>query len=310
MLVQVMYPLLQQSESFLNKNSLFDSRKMIALRCNRYNTITMYNMLLITLTLVKSFTQDPLQGNPVAVCTIQNDFSDETCFKITKETGFSECVFIKFINNTPVLRFFSPRKEMSMCGHATLAAAHLLKNKCHPTSFKTKAGDVDILYKHNGLVEMLLKDKPNYYTDFASKERISELLGINMAAIKENPVKISVGTPKILVELQSIEDLWSLQPNFKTMATEIPQGIYPFVKISEKLYYARQFNPATGINEDPVTGVAAGALGIHLKSKNVNQFKVEQGHILNKKGTIFVDVRDGVKIGGYARIFDELIFEV
>lgn len=264
----------------------------------------------ITLTLVKSFTQDPQQGNPVAVCLSQENFSDEIHFKITKKTGFSECVFIKFNDNIPALRFFSPEKEMNMCGHATLAAAHILKDTHNPTIFKTKAGNVTIAYQPDGLIEMLLQAKPSYFTDFVSKDRIAELLGINITAIKEDPVKISVGTPKVLVELTSAEDLWNMKPNFKAIAIEIPQGIYPFVRINENLYYARQFNPATGIDEDPVTGVAAGALGIHLKNKNINQFIVEQGHILNKKGTIFVDVTNGIKIGGYTTVFDEIIFEI
>jgi PhzF family phenazine biosynthesis protein len=264
----------------------------------------------ITLTFVKSFTQDPLQGNPVAVCLSQENLSDEIYFKITKQTGFSECVFIKFNDNIPTLRFFSPEKEMNMCGHATLASAHILKDTYNPTIFKTKAGDVTITYQPDGLIEMLLKAEPLYYTDFVPTNRIAELLGIDMTAIKNTPVKISVGTPKVLIELRSTEDLWTMKPNFTAIATEIPQGIYPFVRINENLYYARQFNPATGINEDPVTGVAAGALGVHLKNKNINRFTVEQGHILNKKGTIFVDVTSGVKIGGYATIFNEILFKI
>lgn len=267
-------------------------------------------MLQIVLTLVKSFTQDPQQGNPVAVCMTQADFSDETYFKITKQTGFSECVFIKFIDGVPVLSFFSPEKEMNMCGHAVLAAAHILQNKYYPSLFKTKAGDVNIAYQPDGLIEIALKTKPSYHTDFVSSHRIAELLGIHIDAIKENPVKISVGTPKVLVELTSAEDLWSMQPSFKAIAQEIPQGVYPFVKINESHYYARQFNPATGIDEDPVTGVAAGALGVHLKNKNIHQFSVEQGHVLNKQGTIFVDVTNDVKIAGYAVVFDECVLEL
>jgi PhzF family phenazine biosynthesis protein len=263
----------------------------------------------ITLAFVKSFTQDRHQGNPVAVCLSEADLSDETYFKLTRQTGFSECVFVKCINNIPTLRFFSPEKEMNMCGHATLAAAHILQDQHHPT-FNTKAGNINLIYKPDGFIEIIIRAEPCYYTNFASTDRIAELLGIDRITIKEDPVKISVGTPKVLIELTSAEALWNMQPDFKSISQEIPQGIYPFVKIDENLYYARQFNPATGIDEDPVTGVAAGALGIHLKHKNINQFNVEQGHVLNKKGTIFVDVTDGVKIGGYATTFDELTLEI
>lgn len=264
----------------------------------------------ITLTLVKSFTRDHTQGNPVGVCLLQKDLLDETCFKIARQTGFSECVFIRFVDNIPILRFFSPEKEMNMCGHATLAAAHILHDKYRPSLFNTKAGNVNIQYQSSGLIEMVLTTEPRHYTDYVSVQRIAELLGVSPHSIKSDPVKISVGTPKVLVELKSIEDLFGMQPNFKAIAQEIPQGIYPFVMIEETLYYARQFNPATGIDEDPVTGIAAGALGVHLKNKNIHRFTVEQGHVLNKLGTIFVDVSNGVKIGGYAIAYDELILDI
>lgn len=267
-------------------------------------------MAQIALTLVKSFTQNHMQGNPVGVCLLQENLSDETYFKITRQTGFSECVFVKFVDDIPVLRFFSPEKEMSMCGHATLAAAHILHHKYRPNFFTTKAGNVNIQYQSSSLIEMVLTAEPCYYTDFISKQRIAELFGISPHVIKNDPVKISVGTPKVLVELKSMEDLFAMQPNFKAIAQEIPQGIYPFVMIEKMLYYARQFNPATGIDEDPVTGVAAAALGVHLRNKNIHRFTVEQGHVLNKLGTIFVDVSNGVKIGGHAVVYDELILDV
>ena len=259
---------------------------------------------------VKSFTQDPELGNPVAVCLIQEDLREDIYFKITRQTGFSECVFIRTTETNPMLRFFSPKQEMNMCGHATLAAAHLLQNKNYTTSYQTKAGAVNIEYQEDGLISMTLTSPPTHYSDFVSTKRIAELLNINTNTIKSSPVKISVGTPKILVELDSIESLLKLKPNFTAIAAEIPQGIYPFVKNTPSKYYARQFNPATGINEDPVTGVAAGALGIHLKNQNIFQFSVEQGHVLNKVGTIFVDVANGVKIGGHAVVYDKISVKI
>lgn len=269
-----------------------------------------YYMPQITLTLVKSFTQDRKQGNPVGVCLSQELLSDETYFQITRQTGFSECVFIKFVDNIPTLRFFSPENEMNMCGHATLAAAHILHDKYRPSLFNTKSGNVNIQYQASGLIEMALTAEPCHYTNFVSTQRIVELLGISPHAIKSDPVKISMGTPKVLVELQSTNDLLTMQPNFEAIAEEIPQGIYPFVMINEALYYARQFNPATGVDEDPVTGVAAAALGVHLRSKNIHRFTIEQGHVLNKIGTIFVDVSSGIKIGGHAIVYDELVLDI
>lgn len=262
----------------------------------------------ITPTFIKSFTQDPAQGNPTAVYIMQEDLSHAEYLRITHLTGFSECVFIKITNDIPTLRFFSPEHEMNACGHATLAAAHVLKDMLRPNILKTKAGNIKIHYRDSGLIEMEISTEPRYYDDCITAVHIAELLGIDRSAITENPVKISVGTPKVLVEIDSVTTLWNMQPNFGAIAQEIPQGIYPYMKMDEKLYFARQFNPATGVNEDPVTGIAAAALGVHLNDtfRLKDTFCVEQGHMLNKKGIIFVDVQDSIRIGGYAVEFEPL----
>ncbi len=67
-------------------------------------------------------------------------------------------------------------------------------------------------------------------------------------------------------------------------------------------FHARQFNPLAGINEDPITGVAAGALGSYIKKHKLSdktKFIVEQGYNMKKAGKMIVDVSDGVKVGGY-----------
>lgn len=261
---------------------------------------------------IKSFTQDPAHGNPTAVYIMQEDLPDDEYLRITRSTGFSECVFIRIVDDVPILRFFSPEKEMNACGHATLAAAHVLQKTQRPKILKTKSGDIKVHYHSDGLIEMEITSEPRYYDDCIAADRIAELLGIEVTAIISDPVKISAGTPKVLVELASPEHLWKMQPNFSAIAHEIPQGIYAYVKIDEKKYYARQFNPATGVNEDPVTGIAAAALGVHLRDTQElkEQFCVEQGHILNKKGTVFVNMRDGIKIGGYAVEFGSISNEL
>ena len=83
------------------------------------------------------------------------------------------------------------------------------------------------------------------------------------------------------------------------------RGMYPYTTETiekESDFHTRQFNPLAGINEDPVTGVAAGALGSYIKEhklSNKTRFVIEQGYIMNKAGKMIVDVSDGVKVGGY-----------
>jgi PhzF family phenazine biosynthesis protein len=265
----------------------------------------------LVLKLVKAFSHDSSQGNPAAVCFSNANLTDTECKNIARQIGFSEAVFVRIVDGIPLLRFFSPEQEMSMCGHGILAAVHLLLDN-KPPLVRTKAGDVLIHYQAHGLIEMEITTLPRYYSDMPLKNRIAELLGTSPSAIVGDPIKLSVGTPKVLVELRVADDLWNLRPNFVDLANEIPQGIYPYVAIDERLYYARQFNPATGIKEDPVTGIAAATLGVYLNNKNasITSFKVEQGHILDKKGTIFVDVSNGIRIGGYAIVYDEIMLSI
>jgi PhzF family phenazine biosynthesis protein len=115
----------------------------------------------------------------------------------------------------------------------------------------------------------------------------------------------------LLVELKDIATLWSLKPNFELIKKLVPTGIYAFVKINNHFYNARQFNPSTGVNEDPVTGVAAGALGAYLKKYYLVEMPiiVEQGHMLGKIGQIYVDTCNGIKVGGYAVETGQLILD-
>jgi PhzF family phenazine biosynthesis protein len=100
-------------------------------------------------------------------------------------------------------------------------------------------------------------------------------------------------------------------------ADKAAQGFYPFTMDSPfdgTDFFARQFNPVADENEDPITGVAAGALGCYSKEHGLydgrQTFVVAQGYDLKKDGkpmggNMFVDVSHGVKVGGYAVIYDE-----
>lgn len=266
---------------------------------------------LVKINLVKAFTQDKHQGNPVGVIFNTEKLTPSQMMAIVKETGFTECAFVQQSDIADVhIRFYSPKKEMSLCGHATIATFHLLQKTKKQSEYtcETLAGVLTVLCHDDGRIEMQ-QATPVYYDKEHEVDFIAQLLG--PSAIVNQPIKVSTGTPKLLVELDSVETLWNLLPDFEAIQEHVPHGVYPFVK-QESMYIARQFNPATGINEDPVTGVAAGALGAYLKKfYNVQDpFIVQQGHMLNKIGTIFVDTRAGINVGGYAVEFGTLEVEI
>jgi PhzF family phenazine biosynthesis protein len=77
---------------------------------------------------VDAFTQEPFKGNPAGVCFVEQALDDEVMLKIAREFGFSETAFIQKTNKTCTytIRYFSPKQEIPLCGHATLASAKVL----------------------------------------------------------------------------------------------------------------------------------------------------------------------------------------
>ena len=78
--------------------------------------------------IVDSFTKEPFKGNPAGVCFPEHELSEEKMLKIAQEFGFSETAFVQTSDKagTYAIRYFSPKKEIPLCGHATLAAAKII----------------------------------------------------------------------------------------------------------------------------------------------------------------------------------------
>ena len=126
---------------------------------------------------------------------------------------------------------------------------------------------------------------------------------------------VSTGTPKLIIGVDSLKTLLGIRPDMEGIKAyckeHLVKGFYPFTKETmdeDSDFHARQFNPAAGINEDPITGVAAGALGAYAvehKISDKKEFTIEQGYCMEKGGKMHVTVDDKVKVGGYAVIFGE-----
>lgn len=264
--------------------------------------------------ILKSFTNDISQGNPVGIVFDADNLTAEQMMEIVRITGYSECAFIqKSAIATVKVRFFTPKKEMNLCGHATIALFHLLNpgESTETLTQETLAGILSVSKKYDGMIEME-QANPIFYQQEYDINAIAQMLGITPELIINIPIRVSTGTPKLLVELKNTAALWGLKPNFESIKELVPTGIYAFVKINDHFYNARQFNPSTGVNEDPVTGVAAGALGAYLKkySSLEKPIIVEQGHMLGKIGQIYVDTRDRIRIGGYAVEAGQLMLQL
>jgi len=281
--------------------------------------------------LLKSFTQDESAGNPAGVVLQAEQLTDEQMQHIAKKLGFAESIYVLPSDKADFrLRFFAPNHEVDLCGHGTIAAFHALLEhgfidlagkKQKKLTQKTRAGLLGVTCHKDGQIVMT-QNEPVFGEIEQNKARIAQLIGVTENEIANDlPIQVvSTGTPKLLIPLNSLETVRKVKPDIEGIKaycrSTTARGFYPFTTespIPETDFFARQFNPLADENEDPVTGVAAGALGCYAKKYHIYDkqvFVVAQGYDLGKGGNMVVDVSNGVKVGGYAVTFGEEEVEV
>ena len=208
---------------------------------------------------VDAFSGEPFRGNPAAICIMPCDLDDSLYQSIAQEMNLSETAFV---DETDVkgeyrLRWFTPAREVPLCGHATLAAAHVLFDHVgfegEMITFHTLSG---ALYAEK-VAEGIRMDFPR---NDPFKVESQEVLGV-MGLKSWIDVQYSDTNQKLLVHLESGEDVKNIQPDFTAMlATENSLG-WRGVIITAKGegpydFVSRYFAPWMGVNEDPVTGSA------------------------------------------------------
>lgn len=218
----------------------------------------------LSITQVDAFAEKPFSGNPAMVCLLEQA-RDETWMQLVAgEMNLSETAFLVPRDGGFDLRWFTPLVEVSLCGHATLASAHLLWEWRHlkpdeEAQFFTKAG-VLTARKKGTLIEMDFPASP------ARPESVSEDLE-SAPGIKARSVGRSAFD--YLVEVESEEAVRALQPDFEKISRLEARGVIVTSQASGSGYdfVSRFFGPAVGVNEDPVTGSAHCSLGPFWKQR-------------------------------------------
>ena len=284
---------------------------------------------------VDSFTTTILEGNPAGVILNADGLTERQMQQIAREMNASETAFII---NTPgngydiEVRFFTPTKEVPICGHATIAAHYVYAKEKDISegiiTQKTKAGilPVEIIKEDGDLRIMMTQAKIEFGPIISGTNKDKLIGGLNMDTNEldgEIPIQIvSTGHSKVLVPIRKKSVLDSIKINpgiLSELSEEIGcNGYYVFTFDSQEqgiLISGRMFAPAIGINEDPVTGNANGPLGAYLtrygkleKRKNGYDFDIKQGEAINRKGYMRVHVFSNeydaelIKISGRACI--------
>lgn len=198
---------------------------------------------------VDAFTDHIFGGNPAAVCPLDKWLDEATMQQIAVENNLSETAF--FVENGDVfdLRWFTPEYEVDLCGHATLATAHVLFEHLGyekpQIQFQTKSGLL-IVQKEDG---RLMMDFP---TDDMPQVDPPAVL-FQALGIRSDHVFF---TDDYMVVLDSEDDVQNLDPDFRILSEVNARGIIVTAQGEEVDFVSRFFAPNAGIDEDPVTGSA------------------------------------------------------
>lgn len=233
--------------------------------------------------IVDAFTDKPFGGNPAGVCFLEKEIEETLMFSIAKELGLSETAFIRFDQEKDVypIRFFSPKMEIPLCGHATLASAKIL---FHKFPLKSKVCFVNI----NGLKlniekqgELIQMEFPIYKTESADvPDALLKALGIDHILNCEYNRETNI----LMLEISDSQVLRNLRPDFAALykSHDSINGVLVTAFSQQDLYdfESRYFWPWSGTNEDPATGgthtFLANYWGDKLGKTKMNSFQCSE----------------------------------
>jgi PhzF family phenazine biosynthesis protein len=207
---------------------------------------------------VDAFTAEPFRGNPAAVCIMAAAAGVDWMRAVAREMNLSETAFLHPESDGWRLRWFTPATEVDLCGHATLASAHVLWEEKHLSEGQTAR-----FHTRSGLLgaardgEWIVLDFPaTPPSPAAAPAGLLGALGLETAR--------SVGRSRFdyLVEVDAAETVRRLEPDFGALRRVEARGIIVTAPSDDTAYdfVSRFFAPAVGVDEDPVTGSAHCAL--------------------------------------------------
>ena len=244
---------------------------------------------------VDAFTNEMFGGNPAAVCPLETWLPAPVMQRIAAENALAETAFFVHRGEAYEIRWFTPEIEMDLCGHATLAAAHVLArhlNCARPSiQFLSPSGPLTVADSET----LLTLDFPSRKPEPAVAP--TEIL----AAIAQAPIAVLKARDYLLV-FEDEETIRAINPNRRQMdqINLAPGGVIVTAPGAEADFVSRFFTPQASIFEDPVTGSAHCSL-IPYWSKKLGQDSMRAVQLSPREGQLFcTNAGDRVLIGGQA----------
>jgi PhzF family phenazine biosynthesis protein len=244
---------------------------------------------------VDAFTDKLFGGNPACVIPLDEWMTDELLLQITRENNLAETAFFVKEGDRFHIRWFTPELEMDLCGHATLATAHVIKKHLEydgdKIRFTSASGDLEVDF-----------DDDKYVLNFPSRmPEPDSLPSIIEDSLNIQPLDVYLSRDYVLL-YESEDDILALEPDENRLkAIDLGHGgIVCTAPGRENDFVSRFFTPGASIFEDPVTGSAHCSL-IPFWSERLDKKVLTASQISSRKGVLYCeDMGDRVAIAGHA----------
>jgi PhzF family phenazine biosynthesis protein len=235
---------------------------------------------------VDAFATEPFTGNPAAVCVLDAPRDEKWMQGVAREMNLSETAFVECGSTAPSggealpLRWFTPLVEVDLCGHATLAAAHVLWEtgampRAVPARFATRSGVLTAGWR-DGRVELDFPSTPCEPAPLPSEYLAA--LGIERRTENEErrnaeggmlAVFTGMAGPRHVIELASEAEVRAVRPDFRALSSLPGRGLAVTARGDGRPYdfVSRYFAPWVGVDEDPVTGTVHCGLAVYWAAR-------------------------------------------
>ena len=274
--------------------------------------------------IVDAFADKPFGGNPAGVVLLEDDAfpEEELMLNIAAELRYSETAFVRRHSAQEfTVRYFTPKAEVELCGHATIASFYLLHGKglasgqclCH-----TKAGDLLIQVGEKVMMQMA---NPCIVETLAETEAVYRALGVDCCRPSMPVQKVYAGLPDLMVPIADVATLQSLQPDMEAVKEVTRRheavSIHAFAFGGDGYTaHVRDFAPLYDIPEESATGTANASLTYYLQQYGYLSAEAEcafvQGEAMGRPSVVATRIQaDGsIFVGGTATVVAEGILHV
>lgn len=249
---------------------------------------------------VNAFTKIDFSGNPAGVMPLSAWLPDEKMQQMAAQHNLAETAFIVPEGDGFRIRWFTPTVEVDLCGHATLATAHIYFNHLdYPGNqilFHSNSGPLPVYRENDGSLSLDFPQNPPSETAYLPQ--IEE-------ALKVKPLALFSSRFDYLAVFEKQTDIEKLDPDFKSLAQIKSRGLITTAKGEEVDFVSRCFFPQSGIDEDPVTGSAYTVLAPYWAAQ-LGKTKLSAIQLSKRKGYLNCELKgDRVLINGFAKTYLE-----